>query len=106
MLNFVVRLDINELRHDGHVLSPPLAFVRIYDKYTSRCFKDFLRTMVYDFDARDIYFLYFYLYFPSLHSGWLVSGFVLFIKWPAQMKINEGILTKSDIDRPKHVTCI
>lgn len=56
MLNFVVRLDINELRH---VLSPPLAFVRIYHKYTGRCSEDFVRTTVYDCDARDIYFCIF-----------------------------------------------
>lgn len=35
-----------------------------------------------------------------------MPGFALFIKCPAQMKINEGIPTKSDTDKPKRVTCI
>lgn len=80
MLNFVVRLDINELRHDGHVLSPPLAFVGIYHKYTSRCSEDFVRTTVYDFDARDIYFFIFLFIFSWFAFRMARAGFRSFYK--------------------------
>lgn len=80
MLNFVVRLDINELRHDGHVISPPLASVKIYDKYTSRCSIDFVRTTVYDREARDIYFFIFLFIFSWFTFGMACIGFRSFYK--------------------------